>query len=330
MRCKPKPGDTLPFATLIVWTELISGFLAVTLVTFGDDKVNSWAYGIFGSYFILAAGLLYYIVRYVWTFSKKNEDISVTMNWVCAMCTLLTFSLFATLYLYYTRMLGIPVAEMVIGIAAIQVLTIGLIFIGYVLAIHLFPKRTDTLPLVILAFLIVMGNGLYLATKVSFFNDEGRIWDYGTFTISFTISAGTLSVVAKELWNQLSGKRDVSVYNVWAASIALMGGNFLVFVIFFFTQFTTLPTGPLSSVKRDIQGCCIIYSAAADALLLLLCRWGSPFLNEVKDVEPTGNEEEDEEYSEFVEMDIDAENGLMEKSLKKGDAGYKHNPYNFV
>ncbi|ODM99395.1 hypothetical protein Ocin01_07289 [Orchesella cincta] len=112
----------------IVWIELISGLVATTSAAFFNDKVKFWAYLIFVIDAIFASWLFYYSGKETFTYLKDTAtNKSVTMNWICGMCTVVTIAIFGSIY-FFTP-LGHPALEIVWGAFAIYIIAIFLLWI---------------------------------------------------------------------------------------------------------------------------------------------------------------------------------------------------------
>ncbi|ODM96700.1 hypothetical protein Ocin01_09980 [Orchesella cincta] len=305
---KKKSGESLPYTTLTIWTELVCGLLASAFTAFGNDKVTGWAYLIFVLYLIFASALFYYLGKEICTDSKENDDLSRSMSWGCTTCTIVTFFLFGILHFYYTEVLGTPVNAMVTAICGIQVITVAFLGVGYLLLVQFFPRASDTFPLVVIAFVVVLGNGLFATTRAAFYNDCENAWAYAIFGIYITITSGSLCCIGREFWSHIIKDRAVSGYNVWASCIAVTASNFVIFIVLFYTQFTFPAPDPLPNLQNEIMGACVVYSGSADALLLLLIRWRPPISNHNKDDEDC--------FESESSIDLDLERGA-EKNVSK-------------
>ncbi|CAL8136595.1 unnamed protein product [Orchesella dallaii] len=307
-----KQGESLPYTTLTIWTEMVCGILAAAFTAFANDKVNGWAYVIFLAYLAFSTGLFYYLGREVCSESKENDDLSVSMSWGCLICTTVTFSLFGILYFYYTELLGTPVNSMVTAICGIQVLTVAFLGVGYLLLVQFFPKANDTFPLVVIAFMVVLGNGLFATTRAAFYNDQENAWAYAIFGIYITITSGSFCLIVRELWSHMTKDRAVSGYTVWASCIAVTASNFVIFIVLFYTQFTFPSPDPLPTLQNEIMGACVVYSGAADALLLLLIRWRPPLVSAGKD----GDREDDDDNCFDSEFSVSSADHDVEKGME--------------
>ncbi|CAL8143060.1 unnamed protein product [Orchesella dallaii] len=113
--------------TLIIWIELISGLVATTSTAFFNDKVTIWAYPILVIDVVFASWLFYYSGKETFTLMRESSNKSVTVNWICGMCTVVTIAIFGCLYFFTT--IGKPALEIVWGAFAIYILAVFLLWI---------------------------------------------------------------------------------------------------------------------------------------------------------------------------------------------------------
>ncbi|CAL8136626.1 unnamed protein product [Orchesella dallaii] len=91
----------------IIWLELFSLLVAATWTAFFNTKaVNLWAYVIFLVCLAFTVIVFRYTKQQISTKAERNEDRSLTLNWISGVCSVISGGLLAGIIIYNKVFLG--------------------------------------------------------------------------------------------------------------------------------------------------------------------------------------------------------------------------------